>query len=96
MKKHEIVYRSYKRYHKGDNCLELEEGKVIRDNIKADKNTKQVTKQLEKLLDRENIMMKDEDIENLNNSLYAEIRTKKNSKTHKNRFYELKKNIDFK
>lgn len=93
MEKHEIIYRSYKRYHKGDECLELEEKKINREKMIAEKKIKEVSTNLDKLLDYENI--DDEDIEELDNSLYAEKRAKKNRKRHIERFNELKKNKEF-
>lgn len=93
MKKHEITFQSYKRYHKGDNCLELEEKKINTEKMIAEKVTKEVSKKLEKLLDYENI--DDEYIYDLNNSLYLEKISKRNSKGHKKRLNELKKNKDF-
>ncbi|WDV45175.1 hypothetical protein PV797_16860 [Clostridiaceae bacterium M8S5] len=94
MKKHEIIYQSYKRYHKGEQCLELEEKKIHKEQMMAKKKMKQASKKLDKLMNYENI--NDEYIEELDNLLYAEKKVRKNRKTHKKRLSELKKNKDFK
>lgn len=92
MEKNEIIYRTYKRYHTGDNCLELEENKIVRDERLSAQSQKKVKKKLSKL---NNIEIDDDMIDDIANSIYEEERRKRNSNTHKERLKELKKNKDF-
>jgi hypothetical protein len=89
--KHQNIYESYKRNHKGDNFQDNEKRKIARE-----KNT------VQKMIRNSSSMIKQMDISDEDQQLeYENMMTElkkanNNSKTHKNRLNELEKNKDFK
>ncbi|NLN45871.1 MAG: NUDIX domain-containing protein [Clostridiaceae bacterium] len=93
LQQHELIFRSYKRYHTGDNLSDLEEKKVNRQKAQIGKLRKQVDTLVSRISASE--MTDDSQLDELDNSLEVQKKTKRGYKTHKDRLKELNKNEDF-